>query len=309
MVIRVLSNNYFVEQTITSENENSLPQYICKNVTSPDDRRYRLIQLPIENVPPDLIRWLADIRKKKSFLELKEYANETGFLVIAVDQGKQNAYSLADAFTSRELSLQERLQITGKLLEKLVLSEMPVYFVENAISMEQILITDAYEISFAFDLSEILNYEKASISKVRKQIQTVLNTIFKKELSKGKFPEMKHFITKIGQNDYKDFLEIYQGYKPILENWINKEVSDLEQFGFKAKLKRFFKTLKKILKPIFYIAAISVAIYYLVISIQKFIAVPEPAEVYNSIGDIQIVDGSICDDETTDVDIEEKSAK
>ena len=78
MIIRVLDRNYFVQQTISSDN--GLVQYVCTNVAEDDGRVCRIVRIPLPEVDTGLIRYLSDIYKAGSFRELVQYANEGGYM-------------------------------------------------------------------------------------------------------------------------------------------------------------------------------------------------------------------------------------
>ena len=121
MIIRVLDRNYFVQQTISSDN--GLVQYVCTNVAEDDGRVCRIVRIPLPEVDTGLIRYLSDIYKAGSFRELVQYANEGGYMQVVTDCGAQNITTRRVLFKpeSQRVVVGQTKNKKGKVVQKYVI--------------------------------------------------------------------------------------------------------------------------------------------------------------------------------------------
>ena len=150
MVIRVLEQNYFVLQTLPSET--GLLQYVCKNVSEDDGHIYKIVLVPPEKTSHELIGWLYGIWQAGRFHELKQYASEQDRLQVVVDCGAEAAVPMGELLDTEPLSLNERVRMGTKVMERLILSDMPDFFAEHALDPEHVCFTESMDCSFRFEL-------------------------------------------------------------------------------------------------------------------------------------------------------------
>ena len=129
MIIRVLNRNYFVQQTIPSEQ--GLLQYVCTNVAEDDGKLYRIVRIPLPEVTPELVRYLADIFRKERFRELVQYANEGEYLQVVTDCGSAKAKSIRERLA--ESKVPER--ITPPLIKPILPSAVTSPFAVTLLCM------------------------------------------------------------------------------------------------------------------------------------------------------------------------------
>ena len=306
MIIRVLDRNYFVQQTLSSEK--GLLQYVCTNVAEDDGRVYRIVRIPLNEVDTGLIRYLSDIFLAGRFKELKQYANEDGYLQVVTDCGAQKAKTMKELLPGDTLSLKARLSMGEKLLERLILSDVPDFFAQGAMDTEHIFCTDAMDISFAFDLENLKNFRDAENAEVHRRIRKVLNELFAKELKDERIPELKPFLDRISQNEFPGNMALYQAYQPLAAELALRDEGAMEgkslPFRIWEKIKAFFRFLRSM----FFVVVILIAIAYLVLSIINFVSPPKQRDVYKSVGDLEIVSGT-AEDETEESSVAGQQAE
>ena len=287
MIIRVLDRNYFVQQTISSDN--GLVQYVCTNVAEDDGRVCRIVRIPLPEVDTGLIRYLSDIYKAGSFRELVQYANEGGFMQVVVDCGVQKARTLKKILEEGGLSLKARLNMGEKLLERLILSDVPDFFALGAMDTDHVCFTEANDCSFVFELADLKNFEKADTAKVHRKLRSVMDELFAKELKDERVPELKPFFDRISQLEFTTNMALYQAYEPLAAELALRDEDSMEGMSLPYRIWEKIKAAVRFLRGMFFVVVILIAIAYLVLSIRNFVVPPAHKDVYKSVGDLQIV--------------------
>ena len=290
MVIRVLDQNYFVLQTLPSET--GLLQYVCKNVAEDDGHVYRIVMVPPEETGPGLVDWLFKIWKAGRFHELKQYASEGDSLKIVVDCGYEAAVSLEEMLDSEPISLKERTHMCTKLLERLILSDVPDFFAIHALDPKTVCYTESMDCCFRFELESLLKYTEADRLKTFQKLRAVMRKLFSQELREKKMPELKSLLDRILQQEFPDMMEIYKAWLPIAEKYADMEESRLEPVSLGTIIWKMVNKVVDFIKKWMGLVIILIALAYLVISIRNFMAPTKQKDVYNAIGDMTIISGT-----------------
>ncbi len=294
MVIRILDQNYYVQQTLPSEA--GLVQYVCTNVSEDDGRMYRIVRIPLQDVEPALVEYLTDLYSQGLFRELVQFANEDGCLNVVLDCGKMTALPLSERLKGK-LPLKERAMMGEKLLERLILSNIPAFFARGAMDTDHVCFTDAEECSLIFELENLPAFADAKTTEEVSRIGEVLAALFENELKDEKLPELKELLERIRQDELPGVMEIYMSYKPLAVHMaeLNEETLPAMSLPFRIweKIKKLFGLLKKL----FFIVVILIAVGYLVMSVHDFMAPTVRKDIYESVGDIEILSGSRFDED------------
>lgn len=285
MIIRILEKSYLVLYTMEGK-EGGLKQHICRDVEEQSDREYRAVQLPAGRVTGELIQYLMEQVNNKSFREFVDYVTDAEYLTVFMDCGWGN--HLTEILLRERLSLGERLEIARRLLEHLVLSDFPPYFVCAAMGAERVKITAAMDFGFDFELADLADFKKADFSMACGHIADTLSTLFEQELKRRAFPDMESFLYRLRHEEFADLLSIYQELLGICRIWKDKDEARLESKRFAFVLWERIKGLGRFLKVVVKLAVVLLAAGYLAYSIYQFVQ-PDPVrEVYQRIGELEI---------------------
>jgi len=287
VVIRVLDQNYFVLQTLPSET--GLLQYVCRNVAENDGHLYRIVNIPLEETTPAMISWLNDIWRAGRFHELRQYAVEKDSLQIVADCGSEAALPLEEILEEEKPGLSERIDMGGKFLQRLILSDVPVFFAINAMDAEHVRFTRSLDCCFTFELEDLKNFASADPTRVYHRIRAVLRKLFSDELRDRKMPELKDLLDRILQLEFSDTMEIYKAWLPIAEQYAGVDEEKLEKQGFFSVLKEKLKKISGFLKKAFTLVILGMAIAYLLFSIKNFTKPTVQKDIYKTIGDMTII--------------------
>ncbi len=289
MVIRILDQNYYVQQTLPSET--GLVQYVCTNVSEDDGKMYRIVRIPLQDVETGLVQYLTDLYGQGLFRELVQFANEEGYLNVVTDCGKMKSLALSEKL-KEQLPLKERALMGEKLLERLILSNVPAYFAQSALDTDHVRYTDAGECSLVFELENLLHYADARTSAEVLSLRNVLDALFEKELKDEKLPELTELLQGMAQGEYPGVMEVYQKYKPLASEMAQLDETTLPAMSLPYRIWERIKKVFGWLKNLFFLLVILIAAAYLVMSIRDFMAPTVQKDVYQSVGDIEILSGS-----------------
>ena len=295
MVIRVLDQNYFVLQTLPSET--GLLQYVCKNVAEDDGHVYRIVMVPSEQTDKGLIGWLFDIWQAGRFHELRQYASERDRLKVVVDCGAESAVPMADMLDTEPLSLKERIHMGGKLLERLILSDVPDFFAVHSLDPEHVCFTENLDCSLRFELEYLTEYDEADLARVFHRLRAVLRRLFAGELREKKMPELKELLDRILQQEFSDMMEVYRAWLPIADKYAGMDEERLEPKTLGRIVWDKVMALLGFLKKWVGVAIVLIAVAYLVLAIRAFTAPTKQMDVYQSVGNMTIISGQSAETE------------
>ncbi len=298
MVIRVLNQNYFVLQTLPSET--GLTQYICKNVAGDDGHIYRVVMVPREETTPDLIRWLSDIFSAGRFHELVQYASERDSLQIVVDCGYADAVPMDRLLEEEKPALKERMMMCGKMLERMILSDIPAFFAVPALYPDHVRFTKSMDCCFTYELDKLAKFEEIDAEKELHHLRAVIRKLFADEMKDRKLPEVKEFLDRIVQHEFPDRMSMYEAWLPIQEKYGEADETKLEAKSLPYIIWEKIKAFARFLKSLFFIVVLILALAYLVFSIRNFMAPEKQQDIYQSIGDMTIQSGTAAETEGQD---------
>ncbi len=290
MIIRVLDQNYFVQQTIPSGK--GLVQYVCTNVSENDGRIYRIVRIPVQDVKPELVKYLADIYKEGLFHQLVQYGNEKDHFHVVMDCGPSKARPLKDRLQQDVISLAERLSMGENFLEYLIVSSVPVWFAESSMDTDHVVFTDALECALVFELEHLEDFADAGERSMQAKLKNVLAELFAKELDKSKIPEMAAFLQKVSQGEYSGMLSIYQEYQKIAKALAGVDEATLEPKSFLWRMWDKIKSLARYAEKLLGFVVFIIAIAYLVWSIYGLMQPTKARDIYPAIGDEKILSGT-----------------
>lgn len=294
MMIQNLERNYVILQSCPGTGTAS--QFLCREDQSGQQLEYKIGRIPLTQVSGNLIRFLMEQIHKESFSDFEEYFTDDSFLyvVMKLGEGKPLKGKLAEEGSS----LQERLEIGKKILERLALLDGDPYFFKAAMEAGRIRVSESLEISFDYDISDITLYEKADFSQGASRLSQVFEALFSKERKQRSMEELDRLCYDLGHGKWTDYLSIHREYLDLYERWMGKEELDLTPgtWGFRLweAVKKGLRGLKKLaLAGILLLAAL-----YLYLSVQEFQKPLDRADHYKRIGTLEIVNSQESGEET-----------
>lgn len=289
MLIENLERKYIVIKK--NSGQEGIEQFVCSLEEDRTGKEYGIARVSLDRLgqggfTADVIGFLTEQRKNKSFQDFFEYFTDAHFLYIVTIYG--NEVSLEEKLDSENCSLPERLEIGKCLLEHMILLGAPHFFYWSALAPGGIRISKAMEIQFQYDLTEILHFQDYGIGETAKRLAEQLQGLYKKELELQAFPEMEQLIAGLNREEYKDYIEIYEQYIRIYESWCNHQEIGLTPRKFTFRLWEKIKRLGGISKKLVAVLILLAAAGYTFLSIQEFMTPPSVVKNYAKIGSLEL---------------------
>ena len=147
MVIETIDKTYDVIGFAKSDE--AIKRYICKDIS--DNREYKLICVCTRELIEMLMPFFLTHEAEGKFRDYHGCFVDNGnlYLVFSYHEGQ----SIKDRLEKSSCTLEERIGLFGKLLEKLMLLAMPDGVAADVLKSDRILASDADEIEFSYELS------------------------------------------------------------------------------------------------------------------------------------------------------------
>lgn len=285
MRIQILDKSYQVLYT-GEEEERGIRQYVCRDVEDVSGREYRAVRIPSELVTGELIRYLMEQVHNKSFREFVNYGTDAAYLTVLMDCKKGT--SLAKLLSWERMTLRERLEIGEKLLEHLLLADFPTYFLCAALEPERVKVNSAMDFGFDFDLSGLVDFDKADFSMACKKLADTLSPLFEPELKRRAFPDMEGFLYGLRHGEGESLLSVYQRFLSICREWRDKDEDRLESRSMAFVVWEKMKGLGRFLRGCGKVALVLLAAAYLVLSLRQLAKPDAVWQVYSRIGELEV---------------------
>lgn len=187
--------------------------------------------------------------------------------------------------------LEERMAIGKAILDKIMLLNMPDYFLQDCLKQESIIVSPALEINFRYCLSDINQYGRVQFRDVQICLRRLFEALFGWEMDRRVLAPASRFCSLLKRGEYQDILAVYADYGAIC-----REIGDIPAVelatprtrGFLAweRIKRCFAPVKKIL----FLLVMLCAVFFLVYSVYESMQEGGRKELFEYIGTLEIKD-------------------
>jgi len=221
--------------------------YICRDISA--DQEYTVLRIKDKDIIAELMVYMNQTIKD-TFVDFKERFVFEGDLCLAFQYHRGS--SLSAKLKHEYCSLNERMTMGKKILDRIVLLDMPLYFLKNCLSGERIIVRPGLDISFNYVPSDILHFAEVDDREVFTAFTAIFDLLFADELTKQSAPPINNFYAELHREQHFDSIELYKQYAQmcreveiIPEEEINKPKS--KWFLLWERVKKKFGTFKKIL--------------------------------------------------------------
>ena len=258
MIIHTYEHDYPISSV--KETNDTYDCYICRNMT--DGGFCRVMSIKDKTYFPGLVSWLTETVNKDTFTDYVEHFNFNGALCIVMKYTQ--GLTLSDKLATESLSVKERAEIGRKILEKIVLQEIPDYFLSKCISPDCIIVSPDLTINFNYPIDDITGSRQCD---PMDGIDKVLRLLFARELER-KVPEaVVRFFGKLPELLELTVIEIYSEYHDMLADLAENPETDEEPRSIWYRLWDNFKKVWRVLKKIIMLALVVLAAVYLIMTI------------------------------------------
>ena len=212
MTIQTLKHQYEIVQKIRTTDQ--IDQFFCTEETDHKKVYFDIFKIKQRNLVVKLILTFTEQMSNVAFEDYYECFSKDGALYLVFVH--KEAVSLRQKLQEEVCNLQERLQIGRKILERILLLNMPDMMVCDVLDADQIQVTPALDISFLYKLEEIEQFEQLNFSIVKQKMVALFEVLFERELLLDISEKIPTFLEYI-KEESSSYLEIYQTYIRLME--------------------------------------------------------------------------------------------
>jgi hypothetical protein len=251
-----------------------------------DGLNYLVTEVGWEHIDADLINYLCKQAANPAFSDLADafVDNENLYVAFVMHRGVSLDILLENEYTSP----QERAELLKRVIERVVLQDMPAFFAAECLTPENIYVTRELDISFKYKLDNVYAYTSRDIDDVQDILSKTISLLFQEELSKEVAPPIKKLAKALKDHKFASYLDVFAA----VNSAINEFFSSGEDFKMPKTLPfRLWDTLKKGFRPLKAIVMILVVLAvlaYLVYTVMGTMAEPEPASALTHIGTLEL---------------------
>ena len=259
MVISTYEHNYPIVGV--KETSEVYDCYICRNISG--GGLCRILCIKDRRLFAELAGWLTDNINKESFTDyIEHFIFEDKFcLVMKYTEG----ITLNTKLATESFPLRERLELGRRIIERIVLQDMPEYFLSKCLDPDCMVISSDLSISFNYPVFDIISDRSAN---GRECIEPILRLLFAKELER-KVPDLIiDFFKRLPDLSQERMIDLYGEYYSMmmkLEGY-DEDSEQPKTFWFKLweKIKKVFNVLKKVIIAALILASIGYLIYIII---------------------------------------------
>ena len=259
MVIRTFEHEYPVIGV--KENTELYDSYICRDAAS--SGLCRILSIKDRSLFPGLVSWLTDNINAEAFTDYRESFIYDDKLCIVMKYTE--GISLSKKLATESVPLRERLELGRKLLERIVLQDIPDYFLAKCLVPEQIIVDNDLTVSFNYPIEDIVTGREQS---GRSNIVSVFSLIFDRELQRKVPDVLIKFFERLPELANGRMIDLYSEYYLLmgaLESY-DENGDEPKTFWYKlwSKLKKIFRIIKKLVILALIILSIAYLIYLII---------------------------------------------
>lgn len=211
MIVRTLERRFAVTQVLAStENEEVC---VCRDLEEEPQGLYTLVRFHAPGLARELLPMLVRQQENPAFEDFRGLFTQDGALYARFRYS--GAPTLEKRLEEGGLSLRERLEAAGSLLERMALQNMPPALQFEVLQQGSITVDDAMCARFNYVLAMGLTRTHVDVGLVCGRVEAVLRALFAPELSTWSVPELEEYLKRLVQPGFSTYLEIYGGYDQV----------------------------------------------------------------------------------------------
>ena len=260
MFIQTFERGYKVISHVLTNDVGEI--YICKDVAT--DQECTIFCIKDRVIVPELMIYLTKRIQNKIFADyIEHFVFEDDFYIVLK---YYRGVTLSEKLNIEYCSLSERLKLGTKILEKMVLLDMPSYFQKNCLTEGHIIVKPSLDISFNYMPSDIRDFALVDDEAVIKALIAIFRKLFADELSKQSAPPINQFCSALQNEQHLDNNELYKQYIQMCREVESIPAEEVQKpkskwFLLWERVKKLLKTLKKVLMVVLLILAVVYLIY------------------------------------------------
>ncbi len=260
MIIQTCDHSYRVIRCLDSTEETV--EYLCREIRRSKGGLCLLVCIRDQVLAKSFTLFLEEKINKEEFTDYRECFRSEGnlYAVFAFGEG----VSLAERLAGEHLSLPERLQIAGKLFERLLIQNPHPFFAASVLSPERITVSRSLHVEWNYHLEHIRKFDRMLLSDAADRLTQVLEDLFARELEKKLYPELDGYLDALVQGSFSSYLEMYQAFLPVSEVLLKVQQEERTPQTFWFRLWEKIRTFAGFLKRVLMVLLVAATILYVV---------------------------------------------
>lgn len=295
MIIESMTHRYYA--ICREEGNSAYDIYRCRELNEAAHEEYLVCCVKEIELIKALARAFTGEGVYENFEEYYECFSACGWLCVVFCHYGQT--TLAGKLQDEDCSLMERTAIGKRILQRLLILDMPDFLLSETMSVDRILVDASLSIHFRYRLEGILLSCEQRTEKIYKGLSDIFTVLFAKELMLEKCGEIPVFIQGLTKGEHDrgmpGLLSVYQEYE-ALEELLAGLSGDGQirpnTFWFRVwdKIKMAFPVVKKIVFCMIVVMLAGYLIYGLV-----FPKYPDEYLRFDTIGTLPIIENKAMD--------------
>lgn len=299
MIISIPGHDYYVIQKFYENNY--LDVLLCSELTKENEApaqqigssgaKYRIIRIMDKKLIYELLPFFAEQKSNTAFTDYCGCFSKDGFLNLVFTHSDYTG--LFDKLKNELCPLRERIEIGKKLLEHIIMQNVPDFILYDALAADNVTVSNALDIKFNYRLESALQHASIGIDDVRDRLKIIYERLFDYEIQRMASAEIDDFLNDLGKTRFGNYFEIYKRYEQLYDKLLAGELAAAVRpntflFRLWARIKRLIKYVRPAIS--FVLMALMVA-YLLYTILHREV---DAAKVFNyqQIGTVEIIEGN-----------------
>lgn len=282
MIIQTIGERYYIIKYCCSDcNEE---RFIGQRENG--NEQYFIVRIRNKAWIAHCVKFLTDQTKNRYFTDFVScFMSEDCLHVVMKDA---QGILLNEKLEQEVCSLEERMTIGRKILDKIMLSDMPDYFLRDCLSEKTVLLRHGLEIGFRYALNGLNTFETVQFGDVQMRLYLLFGFLFSNEIQGGASVFVQ-FCNSLSEKRYQEMIEIYTAYNKlckIVQSAQQTQWAEPQMWGMRMwrKVKRHIPTVKKGIA----VGLMILALLFLLYEIRQSLWEGQEKKIFEVIGTLHI---------------------
>ena len=262
MVIHTFEHEYPV--THVREIDGTSECYICRNESA--GGLCRILAISDKSLFGGIIPGLADAAANSAFTDFIEHFIFDDMLCIVM--GYTQGVSLKDRLETDSYALAEKLELGRRILERMILCELPDYYLTKCADATGIIVDSDMTLHFNYDIDDITSAHTYTREGAMEKVAELLRFFFAKEEENYTSAELSEFLGKLPQHiEAGDLVALYSAYHEMMQKATAADAKPAGEDSIWHKLWEKLKKLGGVLRRVLMVLLLIAAALYLIFTI------------------------------------------
>lgn len=268
-----------------SFSDGNVERYLCQEETGGE--KYTIVRIKNRLWITKVVEFLMHQKQNHHFTDFVScfFDGECFHVVMRYAEG----ISLDEKLQNENLSLEERFSIGKGILEKILMLNMPDYFLKDCLKAEQIILSAGLEVGFQYELLNIGDYGRVQFWQVQNSLLRLFRLLLGQEMKKKMLPPVNCFCDFLRKGGYQDILEIYTAYDKVYKEV--QELSDVREILPRTWSFRLWDRVKKgipVIKRVCAVGLLLLAVIFLIYTVRESMQEGGEKKSFSYIGTLEI---------------------